>query len=37
MDEFKTSSELKQDAREMLKGRWKDAVLMNLIPIRKLT
>lgn len=32
MDEFKTSSELKQDAREMLKGRWKDAVLMNLLP-----
>lgn len=32
MREFKTSSELKQDAREMLKGRWKDAVLMSLIP-----
>lgn len=31
MREFKTSSELKQDAREMLKGRWKDAVLMSLI------
>lgn len=32
MDEFKTSSELKQDARIMLKGRWKEAVLMNLLP-----
>ncbi|MBM6615167.1 DUF975 family protein [Desemzia sp. RIT804] len=32
MNEFKTSAELKQDARDMLKGRWKDAVLMNFIP-----
>lgn len=32
MNEFKTSFELKRDAREMLKGRWKDAVLMSLIP-----
>lgn len=32
MNEYKTSSELKQDARDMLSGRWKDAVLMNLIP-----
>lgn len=32
MNEFKTSSELKQDARTMLEGRWKDAILMSLIP-----
>lgn len=32
MNEYKTRAELKQDARDMLSGRWKDAVLMNLIP-----
>lgn len=32
MNEYKTSAELKQDARDMLRGRWKDAVLMNLLP-----
>ncbi|WP_277630588.1 DUF975 family protein [Atopococcus tabaci] len=32
MSGYKTSAELKQDAKDMLRGRWKDAVLMNLIP-----
>ena len=32
MNEYKTRAELKEDARDMLSGRWKDAVLMNLIP-----
>lgn len=29
---MKTNAELKQEAKEMLAGRWKDAVLMNLVP-----
>lgn len=29
---MKTSGELKLEAKQMLQGRWKDAVLMNLIP-----
>lgn len=32
MNEYKTRAELKQDARNMLDGRWKDAVLMNFLP-----
>lgn len=32
MNEYKTRAELKQDARDMLDGRWKDAVLMNFLP-----
>ncbi len=29
---YKTSSELKQEARKTLEGRWKDAVLLNIVP-----
>ncbi|MBM7709528.1 DUF975 family protein [Enterococcus lemanii] len=29
---MKTNAQLKQEAKEVLAGRWKDAVLMNLIP-----
>lgn len=29
---MKSSGELKLEAKQMLQGRWKDAVLMNLIP-----
>ncbi|MHC5269147.1 DUF975 family protein [Enterococcus sp. LJL98] len=29
---MKSNAELKQEAKEMLAGRWKDAVLMNLVP-----
>ncbi|CAM3318918.1 DUF975 family protein [Vagococcus fessus] len=29
---FKTSATLKRDAKQMLKGRWKDAILLNLVP-----
>ena len=32
MNEYKTRAELKKDARNMLDGRWKDAVLMNFLP-----
>jgi len=32
MNGYKSRAELKQDAKDMLSGRWKDAVLMNLIP-----
>ncbi|MEG0549994.1 MAG: DUF975 family protein [Vagococcus sp.] len=29
---YKTSSQLKREAKDSLRGRWKDAVLLNLIP-----
>ncbi len=29
---YKTSGQLKQEARDSLRGRWKDAVLLNLVP-----
>lgn len=29
---FKTSATLKRDAKHMLKGRWKDAILLNIVP-----
>ena len=30
---MKTSGELKEEAKRMLRGRWKEAVLMNLVPV----
>ncbi|MGB7460799.1 MAG: hypothetical protein WA887_07980, partial [Carnobacterium jeotgali] len=32
MDSYKTRAELKYDAKALFKGRWKDAILLNLIP-----
>lgn len=32
MGSYKTRIELKNDAKALLKGRWKDAILLNLIP-----
>ncbi len=32
MNDYKTRAELKGDAKDLLRGRWKDAVLLNLIP-----
>src|SRR5690625_1936560 len=33
MSEFKTNRELKNEAKDLLAGRWKDAILLNLVPI----
>lgn len=32
MKNYKTSRDLKYDAKKLLKGRWKDAILLNFIP-----
>ncbi len=32
MDSYKTRAELKYDAKALFKGRWKDAIVLNLIP-----
>ncbi|HRL51948.1 MAG TPA: hypothetical protein PLU84_06415, partial [Enterococcus aquimarinus] len=29
---MKSNAELKQEAKEMLAGRWKEAILLNLVP-----
>ncbi len=30
---MKSNAELRAEARQMLKGRWKESVLMNLVPV----
>lgn len=32
MEQYKTRADLKYDAKELLRGRWKDAILLNIIP-----
>lgn len=32
MEQYKTRAELKSDTKELFRGRWKDAILLNLIP-----